>query len=436
MRIKNKQLYNHIRVHQILPLPTVSTIYGYLRNYGGTFGFQPQTLQMLAERTGGLKTGQRRGVILIDEMKLTPGTYFDVSYLKVGGFKDMGEDTEEALGEDFREEVEEALAKLPEDPRAQQKQARRAKAKEKNEKNRDKNLRDHALVITFQPFSGKWVQAIACFLSKGNADTEELTKLVLEATILPEKSNLLVDGVVTDGASWNRSMWNKFGVNEDNPSVEHPSDSTRRLWFLSDFPYLLKCMWNCLVNKKIILTPDGDIKLDHWKAIVDAQNLKQIGIRVAHKLTKEHLDPNPWQKMKCRMAWEFWSRSAAPAMDCLRFQGYDKLDDCSASVKWCQLINDLADAMNANRPENAVRSESSAYKKIGEFLEEFKKLKEWANQKLKEKLEIGERARITQLKKKGKNPRGRAEKYFQQQDWIFSESTDIGLLVSLKAAQQ
>ncbi|XP_052123807.1 uncharacterized protein LOC127749500 [Frankliniella occidentalis] len=61
MRNKDKKLYNHIRVHQILALPTLSTINGYLRNYGGCFGFQPQTLQMLAEKTADLKTRQRRG---------------------------------------------------------------------------------------------------------------------------------------------------------------------------------------------------------------------------------------------------------------------------------------------------------------------------------------------------------------------------------------
>ncbi|KAK3919871.1 Transposable element P transposase [Frankliniella fusca] len=436
MRIKDKKLYNHIRVHQILPLPTVSTINGYLRNYGGTYGFQPQTLQLLAEKTEGLKSRQRRGVLLIDEAKLQPGAYFDSSLLKIGGFKDFGEQNEEDLGEDFREEVEEALAKLPEDPLAPQRLKRQEKRKEQNQHKRDKTLGDHALVITFQPFIGKWVQTIACFLSKGNANSDELTKLILEATILLEKSNLLVDGVITDGASWNRSMWIKFGINEDNPSAEHPCDPTRRLWFLSDFPHLLKCMRNCLVKDKIIMTPEGDIKLEHWRAIVDANKLKQIGIRAAHKLTSDHLNPSPWQKMNCRMAWEFWSRSAAAAMESLRFQGCDQVDDCSASIKWCQLINDLADSMNANRPENAVRLESDAFKKIGEFLEEFIKLKDWRNKKLRDKLEMAEKARLAHLRKQGKNPRGKSEKYFEQQDWVFSDSTDIGLIVSLKAAQE
>lgn len=193
------------------------------------------------------------GVILIDEMKLTQGVYFDASTLQVLGFKDMGESCNELLGEDFQETVEAAYENLPHDPKTSSKRKRREKLQEKNKNKRDKNLGDHALVISFQPFRGKWVQAIACFLTRSNATDEELTRLVLEAVILLERSGLLVDAVVTDGAQWNRSMWTKFGVTKETPSAEHPCDPDRKLWFISDFPHLLKCMRNCLCTKKIIL---------------------------------------------------------------------------------------------------------------------------------------------------------------------------------------
>jgi len=54
---------------------------------------------------------------------------------------------------------------------------------------------DHALVIMFQPFQGKWVQALACFLSKGAANSINL------AIVLLEKSGLYVNVVTTDGAA-------------------------------------------------------------------------------------------------------------------------------------------------------------------------------------------------------------------------------------------
>lgn len=51
-------------------------------------------------------------------------------------------------------------------------------------------------------------------------------------------------------------------------------------------------------------TPNGNIKLDHWQAVVDADQLRQVGLREAHKLTAEHLHPDNWQKQNVRMAWE------------------------------------------------------------------------------------------------------------------------------------
>lgn len=183
-------------------------------------------------------------------MKLTQGLYFDSSALKVVGMVDMGCEASAMLGEDFHDAVQEALQNLPEDIKAPAKLKRRQRRQGQSEQG--KNLGDHALVISFQPFRGKWVQAIACFLTRGNANPEELTKLVLEAVILLERSGYFVDGVVTDGANWNRSMWSKFGVNETNVSAEHPCEPTRRLFFLSDFPHLVKCMRNCFTQKKII----------------------------------------------------------------------------------------------------------------------------------------------------------------------------------------
>lgn len=103
---------------------------------------------------------------------------------------------------------------------------------------------DHALVVMFQPFKGKWVQTLGCFLSKGSATGTVLHKILLEAVILTERAGLKIDGIAADGASWNRAMWEKFGVTENNVSVEHPADPKRRLWFFSDFPHLIKCLRN------------------------------------------------------------------------------------------------------------------------------------------------------------------------------------------------
>lgn len=191
---------------------------------------------------------------MIDEIKLTTGVYFDIKTLKTGGFKDFGATDLSEFGQEAVDTYDTAKEKLPSGDPAVAAAKKEEKKGEKNKNKMDKNLGDHALVITYQPFQGSWVQNLACFLTKDAANDAELTKLIMESIILTEYAGFFVDGVVTDGAAWNRSMWAKFGVTEKNPSSEHPCDSNpnRRLFFFSDYPHLLKCMRNCFLSKKVI----------------------------------------------------------------------------------------------------------------------------------------------------------------------------------------
>ena len=75
----------------------------------------------------------------------------------------------------------------------------------------------HALILMFQSFAGKHVQAIGCFLPKGNVLGAIQAKLVLEAVNFCETAAVYVDVVTADGATWNRAMWKSF--NAGNPEA-------------------------------------------------------------------------------------------------------------------------------------------------------------------------------------------------------------------------
>lgn len=140
-------------------------------------------------------------------MKLDPGTEFDRHQLKHWGFTTLGKHTPDNL---------------------------------KGE------VGDHALVVLFQPFQGKWVQALGCFLAKGNVKGKTLAKILTEGILLCEEASLHVDAIVCDGARWNRNMMSEFGVGEETSSCIHPYDENRKLWFFSDWCHLLKCMRNIM----------------------------------------------------------------------------------------------------------------------------------------------------------------------------------------------
>lgn len=50
----------------------------------------------------------------------------------------------------------------------------------------------------------------------------------------------------------------------------------------------------------IFQLPEGQVKLSHWKAVVDAD--KNKGIKRAFTINEDHLDPTNYQKMNVPMA--------------------------------------------------------------------------------------------------------------------------------------
>ncbi|XP_029347780.1 uncharacterized protein LOC115034612 [Acyrthosiphon pisum] len=149
------------------------------------YGFQQATFDILKKKSSTMKPEEKRGTLLLDEMKLSESVSFNKKTFEINGLTNLGDYTPEH---------------------------------QTNKKG------DHALVLMFQPFRGKWVQSLACFLSK--------------------------DVITTDGATWNRSMWSKFGISKENISCTHMHDESRRLWFVSDFPHLIKNMRNCKVKQE------------------------------------------------------------------------------------------------------------------------------------------------------------------------------------------
>lgn len=125
------------------------------------------------------------------------------------------------------------------------------------------------MVFLFVPFVGKWSQILGCFATSRNMKADVLARVITEATIVAQNSSLYVDFVTCDGASWNRKMWSIMGIWGNTSSVkckvQHPVDPSRNLYFLSDFPHLIKCLRNCLL-KSSFETPDGRVSffMDFW----------------------------------------------------------------------------------------------------------------------------------------------------------------------------
>lgn len=165
------------------------------------------------------------------------------------------------------------------------------------------------MVVLFQPLTGSWHQILGVFASRGNVKAELLSKIVMEAMLLTEQVGLKVDFVTADGASWNRSMLRKFGIPGSSASIKssvpHPVEEGRRLFFISDFPRLVKCVRNGFI-KVPYKTPDGSVYMEHVNAAYDEDKCA-VTLKVMPKITASHVNPNNFEKMKVNLAFHLFS---------------------------------------------------------------------------------------------------------------------------------
>ncbi|KAK3928196.1 Transposable element P transposase [Frankliniella fusca] len=173
LRIKSLGLYKKMLRDEFLPLPSLRTLQRYMKKLNPAYGFNQNTFSLIKEKCVHMPEHKRHGSLLLDEMKITEGLTLDKPSLEVKGFVFYGNHTPEGLKD------------VP---------------------------ADHALVLMFQGFQDAFYITVAAFLSKGAIKGPDLAKILLEAISLLEQAGLFVDCIVSDGATWNRNMWSKFGL--------------------------------------------------------------------------------------------------------------------------------------------------------------------------------------------------------------------------------
>lgn len=226
---------------------------------------------------------------------------------------------------------------------------------------KENKLCDHGLVILFQPFVGDWIQIIGVFATQNNMDGIMLAKVLLEAIILTEQSGLFVDTITGDGASWNRSMWKEFGIGvtkegEIKCEVVHPCDEKRKLRFISDFPHLIKCLWNTFLQYGEFRTPYGKVVLEQLKAAWK-EDENPLTLRVMPKICKVHFFPNNFEKMRVNLTFQLFGEEMIKGL-LFYEEKVQQFGDSTETVNFIKRINRLMKIMTVNYPNKALRPNS------------------------------------------------------------------------------
>ncbi|KAG0415812.1 hypothetical protein HPB47_007009 [Ixodes persulcatus] len=345
MRMKSPRLYEHIRKHEILILPSRTCIQKYMKAYKSGFGFNPKTFEALSAKTKDMDLFHRHGGLVFDEIKLSEHFHVHTSG-KIEGFVDLGAFTPDT---------------------------------EKHQPC------DHGLVFLYQPFAQNWSQVVGVFASRGNVKAPLLSKLLLEALICCENAGLFVDYVTCDGATWNRQMWKLFNikasVEKTTCSAQHPMDAQRRLHFLSDFHHLVKCVRNMFV-KTGFDTPEGRATVEHIEAAWN-QDGNNITLKAMPHITKVHLHPNAFEKMRVNLAFRLFSDEVLRGLYLYKEQVERKYGTgCTTPTEtFLKMIKELIACMTSRTARAALRPGSAKRQFLESFLQYLSRWETMSKQK-------------------------------------------------------
>lgn len=219
LKMKSNAAYNHLRNRKILPLPHPDRIRTMLSSTSCRFGFNEVALDAIKNELENLPPEKRWGTLIWDEMKIKRDVSWNKSLLEWRGRVDFGDGI---------------MTPIPD------------------------GIADHVLVLMFRPYTGRWIQPIACFASKGAASGEILHEIVSQAIITLFNNNAIVKSTVSDGASPNYKAMRYFGIDgrggaEDTKSFFlHPLDDQIKVFHFVDPPHLLKCVRNHVFTHKLV----------------------------------------------------------------------------------------------------------------------------------------------------------------------------------------
>lgn len=172
-----------------------------------------------------------------------------------------------------------------------------------------------ALVFMIGGLSTRWKQIVSYHFTDKTSAGEAYKNHIFELIRHSEESGLLVHSVTSDMGSLNQAMWKACGIKcTRNPkgefqiqnSIEHPSDSSRRLFFFPDVPHLFKNITFSFgsnetveFSEEVVKKFNLETKFACFKDVKDLFEFdKDRELKLAPSLQDHHFALNSFQKMR------------------------------------------------------------------------------------------------------------------------------------------
>ncbi|XP_060077288.1 uncharacterized protein LOC132556865 [Ylistrum balloti] len=324
LRHRSSKAYDALRETGFIKLPSTRTLFDYSHYTESAIGYSADVIKVLqseAEKKGMFKEKWTNYVgILFDEVKIRQDLVYDKHSGELIGYCDL-----DSVGNAFMD-LESFL-------------------KRDHDKTRD--LAKFMLIVMVRGIVTALKFPLAAFATM-SITADFLFPIIWKAVHILEAVNLKVLFLTCDGASANRRFFKLHSdPGNDGPVfyTDNPHDMTRKIYFVSDVPHLLKTTRNCFSNsfshsKTRKLWNDGkDISWGHIVKLYEDHCENNL-YTPCPELSRNHVDLTAFSRMKVRLAAQVMSDSVANALEEL----YD--ESVSETVTFIRNINKFFDCLN------------------------------------------------------------------------------------------
>ena len=315
LHAKSPAAYKELQESGILVLPSQRTLRDYRNFFKPKPGFNAENIERLKDLSKEYFDIQRYVVLSFDEMKIQSKLVFDKRSNELIGFVDLGE-----------EKVNEAFCSTDE-------------------------LATHALAFLVRGVATDLKYTLAYFLAKDVTSYQFMSLLWKAVCVLELACNLWICAAISDGASPNRRCYELHAdiPGNSNDGIVHATVNlfcpSRKIYFFSDAPHLVKTARNCLFNsgsgkRTRNLWNNGKYLL--WEHIAKLYFFDlDHGLHQLPKLTVDHIELKSFSKMKVSLAVQVMSKTMSLAL-----KQYFAEGEADETAKLCEMINDFFDCLN------------------------------------------------------------------------------------------
>ena len=263
--------YHSRKVYAILKkmfyMPSKTTLMKMLQKTNIYPGFSSNILNALKRKVTSMKAADRQCALIFDEMSIKQFLTYNRQFDFVEGFQDLG-----FVG-------------------------------------KSKFVANHAMAFMVRGLSSKWKQTIGYFLSSGPVSGENLQTLIKDAIDRLTSVGLSVKVTICDQGSNNRKFVDLCGVTLEKPYFTH---NNQKIYVMYDPPHLLKSIRNNLKSSGFIYKGEK-VKWDYVSQFYEKDVKSKL--RLAPKLTDDHLETPPFAKMRVPLAAQVLSHSVAAGIN-------------------------------------------------------------------------------------------------------------------------